>query len=66
MVIENVDGSKPLQAYGLDSLVAIEIRNWFGKEIGAEVTVFDILGKGSMVELSRVAAGNSKYLSPHS
>lgn len=62
IAVEDVDPSKPLQAYGLDSLVAIEIRNWLGQEVGAEVTVFDILGKGSMVELCKVAAENSKYV----
>ena len=62
MTVEDLDTSKPLQAYGLDSLVAIEVRNWLEREVGAEVTVFDILGKGSMIELSKVAAGNSKYL----
>ena len=62
MAVEDVDTSKPLQAYGLDSLVAIEVRNWIGQEVGADVTVFDILGKGSMIELCKVAASKSKYV----
>ena len=40
----DVDTGKPLYAYGVDSLLAVELRNWFGKEIGAEVAIFDIMG----------------------
>ena len=44
MVVDDVDSSKPLFDYGVDSLVAVEIRNWIGKEFSADVAVFDIMG----------------------
>ncbi|KAA8905059.1 fatty acid synthase S-acetyltransferase [Sphaerosporella brunnea] len=61
---EDIDTSRPLHAYGVDSLVAVELRNWFIKEIGADVAVFDIMGSGSIAGLSLVAAQRSKYVQP--
>ncbi|KAF2829294.1 polyketide synthase PksD [Ophiobolus disseminans] len=40
---EDVDVDKPLHAFGVDSLVAVELRNWIGKEFAADVAVFDIM-----------------------
>ncbi|UKZ81662.1 Type I Iterative PKS [Trichoderma virens FT-333] len=40
---EDVDTSRALHSYGLDSLVAIEIVDWALKEIEARVSVFDIM-----------------------
>lgn len=41
---DDVDPSKPLSEYGVDSLMAVELRNWIGKDFHASVAVFDILG----------------------
>jgi len=38
------DISKPLHNYGIDSLIAMELRNWFLRILKTEVSVFDILG----------------------
>lgn len=62
VAVEDVDASQPLHSYGIDSLVAIEIRNWLEKEVGAQVAIFDILGTASMVELCRVVARKSRYV----
>jgi hypothetical protein len=40
----DVESSKPLSSYGVDSLMAVELRNWIGREFGATVAVFDIMG----------------------
>ncbi|KAL7796350.1 putative polyketide synthase [Trichoderma afarasin] len=40
---EDVDTSRALHSYGLDSLVAIEIVDWALKEVEARVSVFDIM-----------------------
>ncbi len=54
---ENIDASKPMHVFGVDSLVAVEIRNWFNKKLNANVTVFDILGNASISQLCFEAAG---------
>ncbi|KAF5134116.1 Reducing polyketide synthase hmp8 [Metarhizium anisopliae] len=40
--------SNPLSAYGLDSIVAVEFRKWFRKEVQADIALFDILGATSI------------------
>ena len=41
--VEDVHEEETIAGHGVDSLVAVEIRNWFRKEIGANVTVFEVL-----------------------
>ena len=51
---EDLDPSKPIVSYGLDSLVAVEFRNWIAKEMGARVQLLDIMpckSWGALVEL---------------
>ena len=38
-----IDTSLPLPHYGVDSLIAIELRNWLSSAIKAKVTIFKIL-----------------------
>lgn len=50
--VEDVNEEDTIAGHGVDSLVAVEIRNWFRKEVGANVTVFEILnGKMSVKEV---------------
>ena len=49
---EDIDINKPMHVLGVDSLVAVEVRNWFAKDVGAEVKVFEILGNGSIFDMS--------------
>ena len=41
---DDVDVEKPLHAYGVDSLVAVELRNWIAKDFAADVPVFEFVG----------------------
>jgi hypothetical protein len=54
---KDIDITKPLHAYGVDSLLAVELRNWFAKEVRADVAVFDIMGGSSIVSVGALAAG---------
>ncbi|KAK4194260.1 KR domain-containing protein [Triangularia verruculosa] len=38
------EAEKPMHSYGIDSLSAIEIRNWVGKVFDVDLPVFEILG----------------------
>ncbi|KAE9372739.1 putative polyketide synthase, partial [Stipitochalara longipes BDJ] len=61
-VQSEIDESRPLHSYGVDSLVAIEIRNWIFKVIKAEITVFDILSAVPINVLANRIATKSKLL----
>ncbi len=62
----SIDVGKPLHSYGVDSLTAIELRNWFAKAMASDVAVFEILGNGSMGALAEIAAEKSKYVKKES
>lgn len=40
-----------LSAYGLDSIVAVDFRKWFTKDVKVDISVFDILGAASISSL---------------
>ena len=60
--VEEFDASKPIMAYGLDSLTAIEIRNWIAREMEANVQVLELLASGSLMALARTVLRRSKLL----
>ena len=53
---ESLDLRTPLQVYGVDSLLAIELRNWIAKELQAEVAVFETQGAATLETLSFLVA----------
>ncbi|KAE8364748.1 hypothetical protein BDV27DRAFT_157511 [Aspergillus caelatus] len=57
----DIEPGKPIQAYGIDSLVAIDLKNWFETEIGASMTVFDVMSNTPLGRLSAMAAEKSRY-----
>ena len=50
--VEDIDLQKPLSTYGVDSLVAVELRNWIAKDAGLEISVFDITRNVAITQLS--------------
>ena len=48
----DVDPRRPLSAYGLDSLVAIEVRNWILRETKVNIPLLDILAAIPMEKLA--------------
>lgn len=59
--VDEIDGSKPAHSYGVDSLVAIDLRQWFTKEVGADVHVFTLLGNKPLDDVAREAAKASQF-----
>lgn len=58
---EDVEPGKPLSTYGVDSLMAVELRNWFGKEFGASVAVFDIMGGVPIAKIAELVTARSAF-----
>lgn len=50
-----VDYNIPLVEYGIDSLVAVEVRGWFLKELKTDMPVLKVLGGGSVAVLCQEA-----------
>jgi len=57
--VEDIEGNSQIERYGVDSLVAIELRNWVSKELGADVAVFEILGGMTISDIGTVIAQRS-------
>ncbi|KAK2007214.1 polyketide synthase [Colletotrichum eremochloae] len=58
----DLDPSRPLNAYGVDSLVAVELRVWMTKEIGADISVFELTSGQRIGQLAAKAAASSRFL----
>lgn len=56
------DLEAPLHSYGLDSLVAIELRSWLLNEMGAEVAIFDLMGNGGVASLATLIVKRSSMI----
>jgi hypothetical protein len=48
---DDIDVTKPMHAHGVDSLFAVEFRNWFLKALKVDVPIFEILGGGAIEAL---------------
>lgn len=57
---EDMDPSQPMTTYGLDSLVAIEMRNWITREAEANLQVLELLTSASLSALARTIVKKSK------
>ncbi|TGJ85110.1 hypothetical protein E0Z10_g3631 [Xylaria hypoxylon] len=58
----DIDPSFPLSEYGVDSLVAVELRNWLVPNARIEMSIFDLLGSPSLVELAKSVVERSKVI----
>ncbi|KAL1969203.1 hypothetical protein VTN77DRAFT_457 [Rasamsonia byssochlamydoides] len=58
--IRNLDPHRPMATVGIDSMVAVGARNWFAKEVQADVAIFDIMGNKELQEVAAIAAQRSR------
>ncbi|KAI0101308.1 putative polyketide synthase [Nemania sp. FL0031] len=58
---EEIDASQPLHVFGVDSLVATEIKNWVAKEFAAEVAVFELMGGRSVAAICELVTRMSQF-----
>jgi len=59
---EEMDVSRPIVVYGLDSLVAIEIRNWITRELESNLQVLELLTSSSITALAVTILKKSKLV----
>lgn len=61
--VEEVDISRSITSMGVDSLVAIELRNWCRHKMGLEITILEILDLPTLEAFGQSAAQRlfSKY-----
>ncbi|ORY58512.1 fatty acid synthase S-acetyltransferase [Pseudomassariella vexata] len=60
--IDEVELRKPLSSYGVDSLMAVELRNWIGRDFGAQVAVFDIMGGVPIAAVGDLVVAKSSFV----
>jgi aryl carrier-like protein len=58
--LEDMDPSITVSSLGLDSLVAIEIRNWIAREANANVQVLELLSSGTLMALAETILKKSQ------
>lgn len=57
---QTVEMNKPLAAYGVDLLLAVELRTWIAKEFLADVAVFEISGPSTFSSVGLLVASRSR------
>ncbi|KIA76017.1 polyketide synthase [Aspergillus ustus] len=57
-----IDAGKPLYHYGVDSLAAVEMRNWVFREIKAEVSLLEVMSASPIAQLAQEIASRSKLI----
>lgn len=58
-----LDREAPLAQFGVDSLVAVDLRNWLGTSVKAKVSIFEILQSPSLREFASFVAQRSEWMS---
>lgn len=59
---EDVDRRKPVVAYGLDSLVAVELRNWITVDLEANVPLMELMSSPSIENLAEKISRKSRLV----
>ena len=57
---DTFEADQPLHVYGIDSLIAVELRNWFLQTLKVDVAVFEIMSGATTRTLARTAAEKIK------
>ncbi|ATY64703.1 Beta-ketoacyl synthase [Cordyceps militaris] len=60
--VETLSAAQSLDSYGVDSLVAVELRNWVGAYLQANVPLMVLRGTSSIHELAKIIAKESRFV----
>jgi len=61
--VEMLNAAQSLDSYGVDSLVAVELRNWVGAYLQANVQLMVLRGTRSIHELAKIVTKESRLVS---
>lgn len=53
--------SDRMDSFGVDSLIALEVRNWLAREVRADMAVYEILGDAKLIDTGMTAAKKSAF-----
>ncbi|RYP56727.1 hypothetical protein DL771_011666 [Monosporascus sp. 5C6A] len=56
------NSDQPLHAFGVDSLVAVELKNRIAKEFAAEVAMFELMGGRSVAAIGEFVTKTNRVL----
>jgi hypothetical protein len=56
---DRLDTLKPMHSYGIDSLTAVDMRNWVAKTFDVDIAVFDILGGATFASAGSAIASKA-------
>lgn len=59
VAMEEIDVSRPVSSYGVDSLVAAEMRNWCFRDLKADISIFELLSGNPITVLADQIASRS-------
>lgn len=59
----DINVAKPVHTYGVDSLVAVELRNWLAKSLRSDLSILELTSNTPITELSKRIAGRSRWVS---
>ena len=62
VAIDEIDVNRPVSSYGVDSLVAAEMRNWCFKDLKADISVFELLSGNPITVLAEQIANKSSLV----
>ncbi|OCL05917.1 reducing type I polyketide synthase [Glonium stellatum] len=57
-----INKSAPMSRYGVDSLVAVELRNWLASSAQGETSIFDVMQSPSLTALATSVALKSRFV----
>ena len=59
---EDISSAKPMSQYGMDSLIAVEMRNWIFREMDCTVPILELLANDPLLQLSAKIAKRSRLV----
>ena len=63
IAFENLSAARSLDSYGVDSLVAVELRNWIGAALQANIPLLTLRNTESITDLAELVTRDSRFTS---